>query len=79
MAAISLSIPDNLLTEAIEAQAIWEADAKRMEPDYDSLTDSEKLEALLLASCRVRIRNKRREAAERALNVPEPNISRRRR
>lgn len=82
MADITLTIPDALLDEVLAAQeTTWLNDAKRLASDYDELSSSEKLEACLLASLKVRTGNMRREAAERQAReaVPEVPLQRRRR
>lgn len=81
MADITISVPDNLLDELVDANDIWAADAKALDPEYDSRTSAEKLEMLILASLKIRAQNLRREKAERQARktIPEVPLQRRRR
>lgn len=76
MANITLVIPNEVALEALEAvEKRWGADARRIFPAYDTMSPQGKMKALLAAMIRVSVKNGRREAAERAINVSEPDVT----
>lgn len=81
MADITITIPDNLLSEVIAALSLWENDAKALDDTYDSLPDAEKLATLFLAEAKARTANVRRVKAEADARskVPPVAIEKRRR
>ena len=74
----AIEIPNADAPEVLAAlESRWKADAVRLaEPAvYDELPPRERIGACLRAQLRVITRNRRREAAERAVSVLEPEIT----
>lgn len=76
---IAIQVPDSDVSEVLSAiEEVWLNDARALDHEYDSLDDADKLAACLVALTQIRTKNRRREAAERALSVPVPDVRRRR-
>lgn len=81
MANITVVIPNPDVPDALEAmEGVWLSEAARLAANlglvYDDLTDNQKLRVLLGSVLRARVRNVRRERAERQLpTIPDIEVS----
>lgn len=74
----SINVPNPDAADALEAlERVWLPDTERRmgKAAYEALTGPQKARALLITEIRVRVRNLRRERAERAVTASEPDVN----